>query len=51
VIDVTPLGITSTAGFASFTDDGTDTTIVFSVGNEVTVLNAVDLAAGDFLFA
>ena len=53
VIDVSALGITSTAGFSSFTDDGTSTTIVFSPGNQVIVQNVLtsQLAAGDFIFA
>lgn len=52
-IDVSALGIVSSAGFASFTDDNADTTIVFSAGNQVLVqgVTTAQLAAGDFIFA
>lgn len=52
-IDVSALGIASTADFASFTDDGSDTTILFSAGNQLTVLGVTtaQLSAGDFIFA
>ena len=52
-IDVRALGITSTAGFASFTDDGTDTVIEFSPGNQVTVLGVLttEFTSLDFIFA
>ena len=52
-IDVSALGFTSTARFASFTDDGSDTTIVFTAGNRLTVLGVAtaQLGAADFIFA
>ena len=50
---VSALGITSTAGFSSFTDDGSSTTIVFSAGNQVLVtgVTTAELTATDFIFA
>ena len=52
-IDVSALGITSTAGFDAYGDDGTDTTIVFSAGNQVVVEGVLvsQLTAADFIFA
>ena len=52
-IDVSALGFTSTARFASFTDDGSDTTIVFTAGNRLTVLGVAtaQLGTADFIFA
>ena len=52
-IDVSSLGITSTAGFSSFTDDGSSTTIVFSAGNQILVtgVTTAELTATDFIFA
>lgn len=53
VIDVSALGITSTAGFLSYSDSGGDTSILFSAGNQLTVLGVTtaQLGAGDFIFA
>ena len=52
-IDVSALGITSTAGFLSYSDSGGDTTILFSAGNQLTVLGVTtaQLGAADFIFA